>query len=276
MSTEVIDCPYCGSGDHKPWASERGYTVVRCACRLLYVNPRPRLDTISDAVQTGVHGEEAGNLHVVTRRVADKVDRYETLFRQVFADVWARGEPISWLDVGAGFGEVVEAVTRLAPAGSRIQGVEPMHPKAADALSRGLDVINGYLRRDHPKVDIVSSIDVFSHVPEYHGFLQDIRAVLNPGGEFFLETGNLADLEDRAQFPGELGLPDHLVFAGTDHLRGYLDQAGFDVVSIQEVAVDGWIHSLKSVVKKVIGREAVIAMPYTSAYRQLYVRARLR
>jgi cyclopropane fatty-acyl-phospholipid synthase-like methyltransferase len=122
----------------------------------------------------------------------------------------------------------------------------------------------------------VSSIDVFSHVPDYHSFLQDIRAVLNPGGEFFLETGNLADVERRADFPNELGVPDHLVFAGAEHIRGYLDQAGFDVVSIREERFDDWMNTVKSVVKKVIGREAVVAMPYTSPYRQLLVRARLR
>jgi 2-polyprenyl-3-methyl-5-hydroxy-6-metoxy-1,4-benzoquinol methylase len=276
MSTEIIDCPYCGSKSYKFWASERGFTVVRCACRLLYVNPRPQLETISEAVKTGVHGEEAGNINVVTRRVAAKVDRYQAIVRQAFSDVWAKGQPVSWLDVGAGFGEVVEAVTRVAPTGSRVEGVEPMHPKAADARSRGLKVIEGYLSPNHPKVDFVSSIDVFSHVPDYHSFLQDIRAVLNPGGEFFLETGNLADVERRADFPNELGVPDHLVFAGAEHIRGYLDQAGFDVVSIREERFDDWMNTVKSVVKKVIGREAVVAMPYTSPYRQLLVRARLR
>lgn len=276
MSTEVIVCPYCGSDSYSYWACERGFKVVRCQCRLLYVNPRPVTDLITAAVQTGMHGEEAGNLNAVTRRIEGKVAKYSKVLSEMFPDVWAKGRPISWLDVGAGFGEFVEAVTQVAPAGSDIEGLEPMRPKAEAARARGLNIVEDYLRPGHRKMDFVSSIDVFSHVPDYHAFLNDISGALKPGGQFFLETGNLADLESRSQFPNELGLPDHLVFAGYDHIVGFLDKAGFDVISVRQERFDDWLNFAKSVVKKAIGREAVISMPYTSDYRQLQIRARLR
>lgn len=276
MSTELIDCPYCGSGNFRHWASERGFDVVRCECRLLYVNPRPAADLISDAVKTGVHGEEAGNLNAITRRIPEKVRRYERLLGEEFRDLREAGKPIYWLDVGAGFGEVVEAVSRILPPGSTVKGLEPMKPKADDARSRGLNVEENYLQPDHEKVDIISSFDVFSHIPAYHEFLDVVRGVLKPGGEFFIQTGNLADVDKRSDFPDELGLPDHLVFAGEEHLRGYLDRAGFDVVSVRMEPLDTVLHSLKSVVKKVIGRDTVVALPYTSNYRQIFIRARLR
>lgn len=276
MSTELIDCPYCGSGNFRYWASERGFDVVRCECRLLYVNPRPAAELITDAVKTGVHGDEAGNLNAITRRIPKKVRRYERLLGEEFRDLREAGRPVYWLDVGAGFGEVVEAVGRILPPGSTVKGLEPMKPKADDAKSRGLNVEENYLKPTHEKVDIVSSFDVFSHIPDYHQFLDNVRQVLKPGGEFFLQTGNLADVDKRSEFPDELGLPDHLVFAGEEHLKGYLHRAGFDIVSVRKEPLDTVLHSVKSVVKKVIGRDTVVALPYTSSYRQIFIRARLR
>jgi SAM-dependent methyltransferase len=204
------------------------------------------------------------------------VGRYRRILGRLFEDVWQRGQPVSWVDVGAGYGEVVEAVAALAPAGSSVEGREPMQPKAAAARARGLPVVHGYLTADHDKVDFVSVVDVFSHIPDFSSFLELIRAVLKPGGEVFIETGNLADLGERNEFPGELGLPDHLVFAGEAQLRGYLERAGFEVVKLEGEAVDDWLNLVKNVVKKLLGRPVKLAWPFTSRYRQLLVRARLR
>jgi SAM-dependent methyltransferase len=274
---EPIACPYCGSDHHTPWAEEIGFAAVRCSgCGLLYCNPRPAAALIDAAVRTGAHGPEAAGLVVTARRVGSKVARYRRLFGDLFADLWRGGKPVSWLDVGAGYGEVVEAVKSLAPAGSRVVGLEPMKPKAAAARQRGLEMIEDYLHPGLPKVQVVSVVDVFSHIPDFGAFLADVRAVLVPGGELFLETGNLADLERRQQFPYELGLPDHLVFAGERHLVGWLERAGFEVVGIRRWRIDGLVNLAKNLVKKLIGRPAAFGIPYTSRYRQIQLRARLR
>ena len=276
-SIETIPCPLCGGAEHSAWAEERGFRTVRCAsCRLLFVNPRPGLDSIDSAVRTGAHGDTAENLSVVARRLPTKVFRYRAVLGRLFDDTWSRGQPISWLDVGAGYGEVLEAVTRLASAGSRVEGLEPMEPKAKSARARGLSITQDYLRPTHPKVDVISVVDVFSHIPQFQEFLADLRQVLNERGEVFIETGNLADVQTRNEFPGELGLPDHLVFAGESQLRSYLERAGFEIVRLEAEAIDGWVNLAKKIVKKVLGRPVLLAWPYTSKYRQLLVRARLR
>ena len=276
MSTEMINCPYCGSSNFKPWAEELGFTTVRCECRLLYVNPRPTQEAIHIAVSTGIHSDEAGNLNAKARRTPKRIGMYRKIFARMYADVWARGEPISWLDIGAGYGEILEAITSLAAAGSRLEGLEPMHPKAVAARKLGLTITEDYLRPTHEKVQFTSSIDVLSHIPDYGRFLNDVVSVLAPGGELFVETGNLADLEYRSDFMGELGTPDHLVFVGMEHLRGYLDRAGFDIVTVEETRHDGLIQFAKNVVKRILGRPITLVVPYTSRYRQILVRARLR
>jgi 2-polyprenyl-3-methyl-5-hydroxy-6-metoxy-1,4-benzoquinol methylase len=274
---ETISCPFCGANSYTSWAVELGFTAVRCnACLLVYCNPRPVQKLIDAAVRTGTHSQEAQGLIVTSRRIGSKVGRYKRVFRSLFDDYWKSGQPVSWLDVGAGYGEVLEAVTALAAEGSRITGLEPMHPKAEKARQRGLTIIEDYLRPDLEKVQIISVVDVFSHIPDFRKFLTEVRAVLQPGGSVFIETGNMADLEDRKEFPGELGLPDHLVFVGEKQLLGYLNQGGFEVLRLQRKRIDGVVNLLKNIVKKLLGRPAVIAIPYTSKYRQLLVRARMK
>jgi hypothetical protein len=164
----------------------------------------------------------------------------------------------------------------LAPAGSQVVGLEPMHHKAVRARERGLEIIEDYLRPGMPRFRVISIVDVFSHIPDFGAFLLDLRQALVPEGELFLETGNLADLARRDEFPYELGLPDHLVFAGEKHILGFLDRAGFDIVAVRRSRIDGVLNLAKNVAKKLIGRPAAFGWPYTSKYRQVQIRARLR
>jgi SAM-dependent methyltransferase len=274
-SLERVECPYCKASSSDLWCEERGFGVVRCRdCRFLYVNPRPSRDAIDRAVRSGVHGAEAQGLQVASRRVARKVAYYRQRLQPLFSDRWEAAEPLSWLDVGAGYGEFLEAVQSLAPSGSQIRGLEPMRPKAMAARARGLNVIEAYLDRSLPAVDVVSLVDVFSHVADFRALLGEVRAVLSARGELFLETGNLADLNSRSEFPGELGVPDHLVFGGELHLRGFLSDCGFEILRLESERADDWRYFSKSVVKRLLGRPEHIRMPYTSSYRQILLRAR--
>jgi len=240
---------------------------------LIYVNPRPIEALISESVRTGVHRD---GKNAISRRVASKVRHYEQLFGDMFEDVWATGRTISWIDIGSGYGEVVEAVTKLAAPKSLIMGVEPMLPKAQDAQDRGLRVENRFLSEVDERFEFASLIDVFSHVPNFGDLLSEIAQVLCPGGELLIETGDIGGLRDPGQGLGGWDLPDHLVFAGESNMRSFFDQSGFDVISVTKRRVDGFEFSAKNVAKRVLGRPASIRIPYSSPYRTMFMRARLR
>lgn len=274
---EFINCLYCNSSESQVWAVENGYTAVKCgACGLVYVNPRPVSSLISEAVKTGVHADVGHGRTVIGSRLGAKVIRYQKLLKQMFPDVWASSKPVSWIDVGAGYGELVEAIKTLAPVGSTITGLEPMRPKAEAARARGLNIQECYLSDVREKYDFLSLINVYSHIPDFRSFLKDAVKVMTQNGEMLIETGNTADLRSRSEVPGDLDLPDHLVFAGETHLTGYLKEAGFSVLQVKRMRIDGMRRSLKNLTKKLIGRKNIVVnLPYTSAYRSLLIRARL-
>lgn len=276
QNVESIACPYCSADDAAFWAEENGFTAVKCnPCGFIYVNPRPAKSIIKDAVETGYHMELPDQKSAVARRIPWRIGEYRRVFKKMYSDVWAARQPISWLDIGAGYGEVVEAVISIAPKGSVVEGVEPMKPKARVAKELGLPVHNGYLKELTKRYDFVSLVHVFSHIADFRSFLEDIKTVLNEGGQFYFETGNAADLKSRFEVPTELDLPDHLTFAGKAHIIGFLEQAGFKVVQLDEIRRDGLINFAKNIVKKLIGRNVHLRIPYTSGHRAIRVRARL-
>jgi 2-polyprenyl-3-methyl-5-hydroxy-6-metoxy-1,4-benzoquinol methylase len=278
VTVEEIACPFCGELENLAWARENGFTAVKCLnCGLVYVNPRPVKSLIKEAVQTGVHRNVMHKRTAVNRAVGAKVCRYKKILSHMFNDVWHNSQEISWLDVGAGYGEVVEAVTALAPSGSKIEGIEPMQAKADRAKKRGLAIHEAYLDDVDEKYDFLSLVNVFSHIPDFRNFLiRDVKRVLKRNGEIFIETGNIGDLVSSKEIPTELDLPDHLVFAGEKHIIGYLTEAGFSVLEIRRIRKDGVLNLAKNVVKRLIlRRQVVLALPYTSPYRSLLIRAKL-
>ncbi|MBX9898356.1 MAG: class I SAM-dependent methyltransferase [Qipengyuania sp.] len=240
---------------------------------MLYIDPRPVGSYIAGAVETGQQTFEEHPINVRSRRIPAKITRYRRLIRHLFADRIAEQEPLRWVDVGCGYGEMLEAARSVLPAGSEVIGVEPMTHKAQCAEARGLEVINRFLEEGQFEADVVSNMDVFSHIPDYRQFLATVATNLKPGGVLLIETGNTADLENRADLPNELGLPDHLTFAGEPQLRRYLETIGYAPAMVVRERSDTITQMAKNAAKLLLGRESRVSLPYTSRYRQLIIRA---
>ena len=255
--------------------AENGWTAVKCRnCGLVYVNPRPFEQEISTANELGEHRTEAGVLHVVYSRNERKLEHYRKVLSLRFADMLARKEPIRWLDVGAGFGEVVEVLQALLPIGSVIEGIEPMHAKAANARRRGLSITSRLLSEISDRYHVISLINVFSHLAHPRTFLEQVEDRLLPRGDVLIETGNGGDLDDAREFPGPLFLPDHLQFAGESHLERFLKEAGLSVVSKYRQRTDTPRLAIHWAAQRVRGQPAKLRLPYTSRFRTIFYRAR--
>ncbi|MGH7557858.1 MAG: class I SAM-dependent methyltransferase [Gemmatimonadota bacterium] len=279
MRLEQISCPYCKGEDSRPWAEDNGYSAVQCtSCGFVFVNPRPPLDGIEEATKTGLHETEAGKLDVVGplgfRRA--KVKMFKERLRELFPGDALFGREVRWLDIGCGFGELLVAVEDLVAPGSVIEGVEPSEPKARVARQRGLRVKGGTLEEVDRNYSFLSMINVFSHLPQPRSFLTALPKVLEPGGRLLLVTGNGADVPP-TEYPDPLFLPDHLVFAGETHVRGLLEETGFEVIRIRayryflpEPAV---LIMAKNAARRLLGRPTM-PLRNKGPYRSMFVHAR--
>lgn len=277
VALEEATCYICHVSDGALWAEENGFRMIKCAgCGLVYLNPRPSLAEIDEAATTGLHKFGAGALNAIGSHSPRKVREYTAKLRALLPES-AWGDPVlSWLDIGAGFGELVEAVRDLG--GAAVRGIEPCVPKVDRAKGLGLPVDTTPLSDLTGPYTHVSLINVYSHVPDPVAFLGDLRRVMAPRGTLVLVTGNGGDV-DRREFPGSLYLPDHLSFAGEGNLRTVLDRAGYEVESIDAYAAipsfdNPLVAAIKNVARVATGRPAVpLSFPRDSRFRSLWIRA---
>jgi SAM-dependent methyltransferase len=289
LKLETIPCPYCGSGQSKAWAEENGFTAVQCsACGLVFVNPRPAPDAIDEAIHLGMHATESGTLVVSNfsaKTSQQKIVKMQKRLAQLYPSGELQAGPVSWLDIGAGYGELLLALAGYAHPQSTLQGVEPCQPKLEKAHELGVQM-RASLDEIAPTFGYVSLINVLSHLPDPAGFLSTLKARLVPGGELLLVTGNGGDLR-RADYPDLLLVPDHLIFAGEEHVIGLLEQAGFDVVKISRYRdflprtrrplKSILINTARHTLKRLRGRPSSYRLfPARGPFRSLWVRARLR
>ena len=279
-----IPCPYCGAEERRLWAEENGFKAFRCAvCRFVYVSPRPADGEISEAAKTGLHEVEEGQMEVIGHFHRSKVRMFEQRLPELFESDMLRRPGLSWLDIGAGFGELVLALRSFAAADAHIEGIEPCLPKVEKARSKGATVNDTPLEQLERQYDVISLINVFSHLPDPGAFLRDLKRLLKPEGELLLVTGNGADI-GAEEYPRPYYLPDHLVFAGEEHLKGILEKTDFHVIRMNRyrdfLPEPKAIVVAKNVVKMAIGRPhrpiKDLLVGGESGFRNLFVRAQCR
>lgn len=273
-----VPCPLCQADDHTPWGSENGYDVVRCrGCGFLYCSPQPTEAARKREVDLGQHaGDET--IDVNFARSPIKIRAYGRIIngKAFYRERFRTNKPLRWLDIGCGYGEVVEAVQRVAPEGSIVVGVEPNQTKAAAAQAAGLDVRHTFdLDELGGNWDVISMINVFSHLPRPAEFIEELKTQLALDGEIFLETGNAAEIE-ASEYPDPLYLPDHLCFAGEQHIRDLLTRTDFEVQGVRRLRRDGLLWAGWAIVRGLLGKGTQLFVPYRSPFRTMFVRARLR
>src|SRR5690606_11536202 len=81
------------------------------------------------------------------------------------------------------------------------------------------------------KYNIISLLNVYSHLPDPGVFISRCRNMLVPGGELIIQTGDSAHFSPEDHYR-PFFLPDHLSFASAQILRDILTRNGFVVISV--------------------------------------------
>ncbi len=275
---KITDCYNCGSIQSVFYASENGYTLVKCAgCGLLYLQDRPADDQISQAHKQGKHSglKELDTTGVFNSR---KVSQYISILSDIFKQVPNQGK--EWLDVGCGNGEFMVAVQDYHGGRMAIVGTEPNVQKQESARKKGLDVRYFDLESHDRKYDTISLLNVYSHLPNPPAFIRTLKGLLNPGGELILQTGDTAKFSAKDHYR-PFHLPDHLSFASESIVTGILERAGFCVISINRYSATPFtlsnfaIEAAKFVLPGKISRIKFFLKPRKYSNTDMFIRARL-
>jgi SAM-dependent methyltransferase len=229
---QMVKCYNCQSNKNTFYASENSFNLVKCnECGLLFVNPRPDNEEISRAHKVGVHrGSE--ELHMTGSFSLSKISIYRDIFKDIYGDDFCL-DNISWLDIGCGHGEFLLALQQVGGGRIIAKGLEPNAHKQKSAQERGLDVSNFEIDEHNEKYDVISLLNVYSHLPDPPAILLDWKRLLMSGGELLLETGDTASLLSKNHYR-PFDLPDHLSFASEKIVVDILERVGFEIVSVNK------------------------------------------
>jgi 2-polyprenyl-3-methyl-5-hydroxy-6-metoxy-1,4-benzoquinol methylase len=270
-----VKCYNCNSNEATFYATENGYNLVKCSgCGLLYVNPRPSDDEIVEGAQQGLHKGD------VTLDHTGKFDPVKlSMYRRVLKDIYPNGcTGKSWLDIGCGHGELLASVNDVYNRAISIKGTEPNVYKQEAARKRGLDVTYFDIFTHDSKYDVISLLNVFSHLPDPLVFLRRCKDMLASGGELIIQTGDSAHFSPEEHFR-PLFLPDHLSFASEKIVRDILVRSGFEVVTVKHYPIIyPHIVSVGKEILKLVwpGKKSRIRYMMSPKYRaDMFVKARM-
>jgi 2-polyprenyl-3-methyl-5-hydroxy-6-metoxy-1,4-benzoquinol methylase len=209
----VLNCYNCGSGERAFYAEENGFSLVKCGeCGLLYMEERPDDEEINQAHRQGKHGG-LKELDVTGSFNEGEISRCLHVLEDLFKG--GLGSKKTWLDIGCGHGEFLTALQKYSGGKITARGTDPNRFKQESARARGLDVGCFDIESHEEKYDVISLLNVYSHLPDPPVFFELVKRLLNPGGEIVIETGDTANFPAK-EHPRPFYLPDHSVL----HLSG--------------------------------------------------------
>jgi 2-polyprenyl-3-methyl-5-hydroxy-6-metoxy-1,4-benzoquinol methylase len=231
-----VPCDCCGADRWEPLFEEHGFTLGHCGeCQLHYLDRIPPLETRMTEME---EGHFAGDAAIVdaSRHGAGEEVREEQF--AAYVDLAAGIVPSGrWLDIGCGAGTLLGLAQRR---GYEVEGIELTPDRRASAAARtGATVHSQPVEQLHlpdASFDVISMINVFSHLVSPTGTLAELRRLLRPGGVVILATGELlAGVERSHMFNWCLG--DHLHWLGDGTMDRYADKLQLTVRHHQQTPI---------------------------------------
>jgi len=218
-------CPLCGAADTQTAFSDNGRELRACrVCELFFVHPYPASDRQYERVASGDYNEI--DLLDCERRYQGERLYYERHFPLIAEESRCA---TSLLDVGCGTGHLLERFA--ANRAMHRVGIE-LNPQAAQFARSisGCNVLEVPFEHFHAEraFDVITMINVFSHLPSFDGTFRALRAALAPGGKVLLRTSEMSRRVNRWN-QLHWGIPDDLHFLGLGTLEFLCAKYGFTV-----------------------------------------------
>jgi SAM-dependent methyltransferase len=219
-------CPLCGSTEHEERFVEGEHRVLHCrTCALLFIDPYPSEADVRESV-TSDHDPTADHTAALKDRYAGEVAFYDENFGAIFKhSSGAR----SLLEVGCGTGRLLELMCK---AGINAEGVEldPGRAEAARARSGCTVHVTPVedLRTDE-QYDVITLINVLSHIPSLTKLFDAVRRLLSDRGKLIIMAGEMRGDVERGDAM-HWAIPIHMHFLGLSTIEYICAEYGFRIL----------------------------------------------
>lgn len=223
-------CDCCGQDDWRPLFRENGFTLRRCEhCGLAAIFPMPAHETRMTELEDGHFGGGQSVLDARRQRVSEQIQTARFQSHVELALTYAHEG--RWLDIGCGAGGLL-ALARTA--GYEVEGIELTRDRREEAQRVAGTRIHAVPVEDisfaDDAFDVISVIDVFSHLTSPGRTLSELARILKPGGIVLCVTGELGRRVQRHHMPS-WNLGDHLYFLGQGTMASYAEKNNLSLIA---------------------------------------------
>ena len=266
-------CPLCSSIESEKCFSERNYDVFACkTCELFFIHP------YGTDVHKKVSTYDYDNLRILDpmrHHIASKI-YFKTKYLSYIENECASAKSI--LDVGCGTGALLELLYEINPNIQRV-GIE-LNAERAEFAKRVAKCEIYQVPIENfsyvGKFDLVTMINVLSHIPSFENLFSSIRNLLAIDGKLILKVSEMtADVKKDAVF--DWGIPDHLHFLGMNTINFICNKYGFKVIrherrrlSTDLFSRSRWIAPGRSSIRNVVKRAVTLTPFALPILRRLY------
>lgn len=218
-------CPLCGSFETKRAFRDGACSLRVCAvCELFFVHPYPAGTHQHERVSSGSFAEI--EILDCKRRYQGEKLYYDRHFSMIAEECQGAA---AVLDVGCGTGHLLERLG--SQPGLHRVGIE-LNGQAAGFARRasGCEILEVPFERfeSDKKFDVITMINVFSHIPSFEALFHSVRGALRPGGKLILRTSEMCRSISRWN-QMHWGIPDDLHFLGLRTLDFLCAKYGFTI-----------------------------------------------
>lgn len=218
-------CPLCESKDSEGQFDESGYKLLHCReCDLFFIDPYPTETDVRESVAIG-HGVIDDPATALSDRYAAEVAFFEENFDAIFNHC---GGANTLLEVGCGTGRLLEL---MSVAGLQAEGVE-LDPARAEAarVRSGCTVHVAPVEdlRIGKKYDVITLINVLSHIPSLPDLFAAIHRLLTDHGKLIIVAGEMRGNVERGDAV-HWAIPIHMHFLGLSTMDYVCAKFGFQI-----------------------------------------------
>lgn len=234
-----VPCPACKSNLTHFAFEKHTFSYRTCEeCLSLFVSPRPTKEMIENYYKTSVSSKFWAERFFPETAEA----RRQKIFRpraQLISELISRfkvPEPISLVDVGAGFGIFLEEIKETGNF-FEILAIEPSTDLANCCRNKGFRVIEKSVENiadNELLVSVACSFEVLEHLFDPEKFINSMQKLLRPGGLMVFTTLTISglDLQVLWSHSNSISPPHHINFLSVEGLRKLLARCELEEIEI--------------------------------------------
>lgn len=141
------------------------------------------------------------------------------------------------LDIGSNDGTLL---LKFKEKGFNVKGIDPCADITKLAIERGVPTVTALFSKESlgdEKFDLITGSNVFAHIDDLDIVMEDVKALLNPGGVFIFESPYLGEFIDKLEY--DTVYHQHLSYLAIKPLVQFLDKFDMEICNVEFTDIHG-------------------------------------